>query len=938
MYVIGQRWISEAETDLGLGVIQAVDFRMITVLFPAIDDVRVYSKESAPLARVIFKVGDKVPLEDESLINITEVTEIDGLVFYHDNGRSVAEMHLSGHIRLNQPIERLFSRQIDKNNLFELRQLALNTLSTIRQRPFYGLLGARTSLLPHQLYIAQQTTQDSLPRVLLADEVGLGKTIEAGLILHRLLLQQRIRRVLVLVPDHLVHQWLVEMVRRFNLRFSIIDTLAAEDATTLSNDQLFICPMSLATEPELAGALIGESWDMLVVDEAHHLTQNDTSEADADRSEQDNAQHNNQSYELVDTLAQQTDGLLLLTATPEQLGIEGHYARLRLLDPARYPSCEQFLHEQSQYQPIADLASALAEHIANDGTTQPDVLFNALSDEQQTRLQTHLPQWQSLLKEQRLLDTLIDRFGPGRALYRNTRHGIQGFPKRDVHVTTLLLPERYQLDSDNIALALHPEHGHSYWCDDDPRVDWLLTLLATTGKDKIVLICHHAQTVLDLEKHLWEAFGMTAAVFHEHMDLVERDRAAAFFADQEQGARILLCSEIGSEGRNFQFARHLVLFDLPFNCDLIEQRIGRLDRIGQAHDIQLHLPVFEHHPSQRWADVLEHTLDALSHPNPAAQNLLEAHKDTLVQHLQHANADLSALQQEREALEQALVSGRDRLLELHSCHPTTAPALAFEMNDVHEEDEHKLAHFLDVFADAFGLDIHDLGSDCLSIAPGEHMLFPDMPHLPDDGFMATTRREVALARDDVQFLSWEHPFIDQALELITTHPSGNVAVAYTEHHSARTGDCFLQLQFVAQCSAPKALQVERFLPPAAMHLTMTPDGDLNLNQPESVGAVQTLKRSTARGLIDQKADSLRPLLEKLQRMGGAQLDKMVASAEKKAKQHYQDAIARLDALAQHNPNIPDSLSAQVANERDDVLNAIGQAHLTLDSVRVVFCN
>ncbi|MDO6806254.1 hypothetical protein Q4595_27610, partial [Wenyingzhuangia sp. 1_MG-2023] len=88
----------------------------------------------------------------------------------------------------------------------------------------------------------------------------------------------------------------------------------------------------------------------------------------------------------------------------------------------------------------------------------------------------------------------------------------------------------------------------------------------------------------------------------------------------------------------------------------------------------------------------------------------------------------------------------------------------------------------------------------------------DLPYLPEDGFMATTRREVALTRDDVQFLSWEHPFIDQALELVTSGPIGNASVGYVEHHDSKTGDCYIQLQFVASCPAPKHLQIERYLP------------------------------------------------------------------------------------------------------------------------------
>lgn len=916
MYSVGQRWLSEAETDLGLGMVQEVSFRSVTLYFPAVDDVRSYSSQNAPLTRVIFKVGDTLPLADGSHIKVSAVKEADGIVFYFDDTHSVSEIQLSGHIQLNQPSDRLFSGQIDNNNLFELRQFALKQQSKLRSRPFYGLQGARTSLLPHQLYIASQITQDALPRVLLADEVGLGKTIEAGLVLHRLLLQQRISRVLVLVPEALVHQWLVEMIRRFNLRFTLIDEDMVLDGDDIfAHNQLFLCPLSLATHPSVRAQIHASTFDMLVVDEAHHLHwSEDGDDIDA-------------AYELVEELSLKTSGLMLLTATPEQLGIQGHYARLRLLDPERYPSLAQFLTEQQAYQPIAELAGALA---ASDTltATQAQRLAQLLPEDDCDDLSSD--------NRNKLLSTLIDRHGPGRALYRNTRQGVAGFPKRVAHISPL--PKA--LDDDLSVLNFYPEQGRINWCASDPRCPWLLELLQQTAKEKVVLICHHAQTVLELERWLWESAGVQVAVFHEDMDLIERDRAAAYFADHEQGARILLCSEIGSEGRNFQFARHLVLFDLPFNCDLIEQRIGRLDRIGQKHDIQIYIPVFAEHVTGRYAQVLSQGLDLFSRPNPAAQTLLERHQSAIEQALL-TGAGLSeliqTLSQERQNLLAQLEAGRDRLLELHSCHPTRAKVLAKEMTLTHIEDEAELNDFIELFADAFGLEVIDLGGDCITIAPGDHMLVPDLPHLPEDGFMATTRREVALGRDDVQFLSWEHPFIDQALELITSGPAGNAAAGYIEDHDFKTGDCYLELQFVARCPAPKALAVERFLPPNAMHLMMTPKGDLKVNNAELPAFVLPLKKGTARGLVEQKQTQIEPLIAKLEKLGAGQLNKMIERAMNKAVEAYEGRLARLHALSQHNPNLPKSLVTEVKREQEAVLKAIAQAQLSLDSVRVVFC-
>lgn len=104
--------------------------------------------------------------------------------------------------------------------------------------------------------------------------------------------------------------------------------------------------------------------------------------------------------------------------------------------------------------------------------------------------------------------------------------------------------------------------------------------LTSHRSQKVLVICAKAATALQLEQVLREREGIRAAVFHEGMSIIERDRAAAQFAEEDTGAQVLLCSEIGSEGRNFQFASNLVMFDLPFNPDLLEQRIGRLDRIG----------------------------------------------------------------------------------------------------------------------------------------------------------------------------------------------------------------------------------------------------------------------------------------------------------------------------------------------------------------------
>ena len=233
-------------------------------------------------------------------------------MFYGDADRIIPETQLSGQIQLSQASERLLAGQVDNSKAYELRLRALQMKSKLQERKHYGLVGSRTTLLPHQLFIANEVASREVPRVLLADEVGLGKTIEAGMIMHSLLLSERIERVLVLLPEALTHQWLVEMVRRFNLRFSVLDEgrcLALEDQEDGANpyvqQQLVLAPLNaVANDPKRREQILSAGWDMVVVDEAHHLGWSPTA--------------HDESYGLVESLAHECPGLLLLTATPEQ--------------------------------------------------------------------------------------------------------------------------------------------------------------------------------------------------------------------------------------------------------------------------------------------------------------------------------------------------------------------------------------------------------------------------------------------------------------------------------------------------------------------------------------------------------------------------------------------------------------------------------------------
>ncbi|MGL5287350.1 MAG: RNA polymerase-associated protein RapA, partial [Aeromonas sp.] len=208
-FALGQRWISDTETDLGLGTVVAVEGRMVTLLFPASGENRMYAKDDAPVTRVRFNEGDQIASHEEWTMVIEAVHEKEGLLIYAgirtDTEEQVLlkEVFLSNFIKFNKPQDRLFAGQIDRMSRFTLRYESLINQHQRRLNPTRGLAGGRVSLIPHQLYIAHEVGHRYAPRVLLADEVGLGKTIEAGMIIHQQLLSGRAKRVLILLPETL---------------------------------------------------------------------------------------------------------------------------------------------------------------------------------------------------------------------------------------------------------------------------------------------------------------------------------------------------------------------------------------------------------------------------------------------------------------------------------------------------------------------------------------------------------------------------------------------------------------------------------------------------------------------------------------------------------------------------------------------------------------
>lgn len=903
--VPGQRWVSDSEPELGLGIVLKVEARRVELLFPAAGQQRLYSLASSHLRRVAFKENDSIRLSDGSELVIRSVEDNGGLLTYHTADRAVQEGELSDTISFSSPKERLLAGQTDTLHAYDLRVEALQRWSGILGAPVRGFIGGRIDLIPHQLSIAVEVCSRLVPRVLLADEVGLGKTIEAGLILHRLHLTGRADRILVVVPESLVHQWFVEMLRRFNLAFSIFDEERCEaieehqpGVNPFLENQFVLCSIGLlADNPRRAAQALQAGWSMMVVDEAHHLTWKRQGESIE--------------YKLVEALASTIPGVLMLTATPQQLGPEGHFARLRLLDPDRYHDPDIFLAETENYERVAQAVDRILE---GEGLTDEEYKFFASHSERISQRSGELAAGIDGAGE-RLIKDLLDSFGTGRVMFRNTRAALSGFPERKAR----LAPLEHSPTSDPVAV----------------KMEWLIALLKNLDEAKVLLICSTRQMAEDIYKQLQETTRIHSALFHEGLTLIQRDRNAAYFAEPN-GAQVLVCSEIGSEGRNFQFAHDLVLFDLPVDPDLLEQRIGRLDRIGQKHTINIHVPYLPETESEVLARWYSEGLNAFEENLHGAAQLFTLLKEDVHSLLTQFNREkLTRLIErsvaERERITATLARGYDHLLALSSNKPERAEQTKERIRSA--DTDRSFERFFLRLLEYFGLYIEEIRHRTYLLRP-DFLLTDQFPPLPHDGMRATFDRTRALSREDLEFLTWDHPFVQSVVELFLEGEHGNASFGVGEI----PGEEMILLEGVVlvESVAPPSLHINRFLPPTPIRIAVDQHASDRTDDHALAGA--QIRNGDIRPFleIEEVAYNLLPtMLETLLTLSAQKMQSIIESATATMTQQLQQEIERLEDLRQINDHVtPEEINA-LREQESALCAALNGARVRVAALRLL---
>ena len=322
------------------------------------------------------------------------------------------------------PDELLLNGDVGDAMAYGLRVQALFLQHAYRYDPRSGLSNARIEPNLHQVFIAHVVTDKLQPRMILADEVGLGKTIEAGLILKELRARQMVERVLVICPASLQYQWQSELRSKFNEDFEILTSTAAKylgqgGVNPFTRRDNVICSLPFAANPKRAEEIVAAPWDLVVFDEAHRVRrwlQNGRKESTT------------QAYRLADDLKDVVPGLLLLTATPMQLHPFELYSLVELVEPGLYPTFGLYDRRRAELPRLNDLMRSLMRWRVLSPLERAEVINrhrHLLSD-----ILTRIPKPEDLDDDEiltRTMDGLIDKHPLAGVMVRNRKAEIGGF-------------------------------------------------------------------------------------------------------------------------------------------------------------------------------------------------------------------------------------------------------------------------------------------------------------------------------------------------------------------------------------------------------------------------------------------------------------------------------------------------------------------------------
>lgn len=983
----GQLVWCPADPGLGIGMVTAVERPRVRVQFLRLEEERVYTTRRGDCVLLRYTIADGERVLDheaaEHRVSRFVGDNDQGVAVYElDSGDSLPESDLVPEVQDVGPRERLANLNLVHPEVVRAKLRGLDLDKVARRPGISAILGARVEWLPHQIDVATQALDTDPVRRLLADEVGLGKTVEAALIYAGLRHEGRANRVLVLTPEALCIQWLGEFYRKAHELPVLLDEERLQDSLNDFPDlnpfeahQRIVASIdSIAGDETMMEQALEAPWDLVIVDEAHHLRWS-------------LEEGGNDLYRLVEGLAKRSRHLLLLTATPMALDPAEYHALLRLLDPKRFDAPEAFGVIRQRVSAIRAVAQELQLSVAEGQPFSPDLVTRVLEvladdpeDQAAFRKFAELTPGTSerVIEAEEMITVLRQRHGIADYVIRNRRGPVGGLPQRlpqtvgleptelqsvlmDIGETVVLemvsgiddpeernrtmgrllralwatpgaLKDIVKSISPMLAEQLGP-HIEQVLCapldeaglpTGDSRLRWLMETLRAHPGEKLLVFVESSVAVRALKAALDGVLNEDIAVFHRELPPRDQDRQVAWFRDAS-GPSLMLCTEAGGEGRNFQFCHRVVLYDLPWRPATIEQRIGRVDRVGQKHDVEVLVPYFKSGYEAAILKVMQRSIGVLDYTVGGIDYALEYVSDRLATLIYEGSGaeEWKALYNDTSTLVEdarsRITQAADPILDNASFSPVRAEAI---LEAIPEDLEERMEAFVKRYASHSRLEVAAKTEPLYGVegapgAAGESGM---------SGYVATFSRTHALDHEDVELLSFGHPLVEDALEWARESFDNSAALAVVRGLD-KEGAVFLW-RFGLEVP-DEAADVLTYFEAAPLTLALDESGarqrdlddllddpDIDLARMDAKPLRQSVDRW--RALIENNYVEAKAFAEQaLKDVVGSAEDRMtgvLAIREREQQRHHAREMVRLKQALEGSPGLEELVSALEAEQ------------------------
>lgn len=894
-----------------------------------------------------FESGERVtfPGGEGEILKVEERPDRQDLLIIRTNDNQVKEVPADkkGVEPLADISDKLISEQFDTEPRFDLLEKAVQLDLAYRFDRFLSLTGNRIDVTPHQVEAAHEILTSHDQRYLLADEVGLGKTIEAGIVIEELMARGRADRVLIVTPASLKMQWQEEMKDKFDQDYVIYDRdYVSSIRNSMREDNVWEYDDRIITSidfAKLSGDEDGEEdileplrraeWDIVVFDEAHHLTA---------RRDSDGHKKPTERYKVGEAVNSNTDALLFLTGTPHKGKSDQFYFMVDLLEPYRFEDEDDITPNELDDLMIRRLKSN-PNMVHSDGTPmfpekeidtlsveftpEEDQLYQNITDYLKNHYRlgeeqaSHAAGFSMVIYQKRLVSSIraiqrslekrasVLRDGGKDQLSQTVRSLLDQYRERPETLTDQQR-QRVEEELQEISMAQDPEQRQKELkivealierareIDVDSKAerlrDAINSLLSENPDEKVLVFTEYTDTLEYLRDEVLSDFDV--AQIHGALSQPERRNQVEKFRNE---ANIMLATDAAREGINLQFAHIMINYDLPWNPIRIDQRMGRLHRYGQDEKVNIYNLFVE---NTRESDILENLVTKIDN----IENDLGVSSDVLGMVLDDSDFDLEDRimqavaedESEKEVvkdIDEIIEERKDAVKKIQSNFLIEDHFSESELEEVQEiidesredhvgqEEVHELLNlfFEELDGEITRRRIDDVDGHVYSIDT------PSVIELEADDVQssyarATFDQEVAKENTHIEFISVNHPLVRAIVDycLDGDWMDGQTTVKVAADSSTTPGlQCNFRLGYE---TADGSEETEEFVP-----LFVTHDHDVREDVPDVEGSLSP-DGAENHGKVQQLIEKADKLIETAEQEAQRKVEEMAEAAEEEKQE------------------------------------------------------